>query len=737
MQEGFSIKKLLLTLPVIYIMVGWGIGLLFATQPVIFGPYQDVPVIIKTSFFDTLLDKPVAFVVPLEKLKDRDPDAIYVYITGHFEVPGRWVFKSRLGRDFDPEDKAMLTGSMSRAIMYEEKNPDKSLGHYSIDELSSFINKYGKPFDSLQIIPFVIISNFEKTFPYLYSGSVLLPNSMGRIFNDKIIPYDMLGLVGLVIVIIAFCLRSFKLWAYYLYWVFAYWFGRIGYHDPNLMSSEYGQRVILWSFWNGFICKEGRVFLALALGLSVILFGVLWYIYLTKHIIPRKKRQMEDFLKIDREAPKRKELSIDTVEFKDTHYDINKRIAQYAKTDKYFLGVSDQKQDITIDEYLLTHHLHILGPTGSGKTSLAILPLAKQTIDKGRGCCFIDFKGDEVFKRYVQKSAKEKGKKFYYFSIDPNEPSVGYNPLSSGDIHSKVDRIMTALELVYKGPASFYSNVQAMAFIELLKEMVHNQKELNFSSVRDSLENPHFLRRIYVEAQEVKGLLAAISWISELKVINRSDLNLSKIIKDGDIAFFALKSQVNARLAEAVGKMLIIDLKYQAVSRKETDIPYFIFIDEFQNLASPHFVDVISKVRSASFSLILSNQSRGNLSRISPAFENAIFTNTATKIIFAQEDPIDAQFWADKTGKTTYQDKSVFVDDRNTMLDGIRTAGGNISTATKNYIAKNVFLNLPFSKSIIFIREKLAVIASHEFLFDKEERDRIISIPFEYDPKGK
>ena len=418
--------------------------------------------------------------VPIEKLKDHDPDSTYFNITGHFEVPGRWVFKSRLGRDFDPEDKAMLTGSMSRAIMYEEKNPDKSLGYYSIDELSSFINKYGKPFDSLKILPFVIISNFEKTFPYLYSETVLLPNSMGRIFNDKMIPYDMLGLAGLLILIIAFCFRSFKLWSYYLYWVFAYWFGRIGYHDPNLMSSEYGQRVILWSFWNGFICKEGRVFLVLALGLSVILFGVLWYIYLTKHIIPRKKRQMEDFLKIDREAPKRKELSIDTVEFKDTHYDINKRIAQYAKTDKYFLGMTDQKKDVTIDEYLLTHHLHILGPTGSGNTSLAILPLAKQTIDKGRGCCFIDFKGDEVFKRYVQKSAKEKGKKFYYFSIDPNEPSVGYNPLSSGDIHSKVDRIMTALELVYKGPASFYSNVQAMAFIELLKEMVHNQKEINF-----------------------------------------------------------------------------------------------------------------------------------------------------------------------------------------------------------------------------------------------------------------
>ena len=121
---------------------------------------------------------------------------------------------------------------------------------------------------------------------------------------------------------------------------------------------------------------------------------------------------------------------------------------------------------------MLTHHLHVLGPTGSGKTSLVILPLAKQAIDKGRGCCFIDFKGDDVFKKYVQERAKETGKNFYYFSIDPDEPSVGYNPLSSGDIHSKVDRIMAALELIYHGPAGFYSNVQAMAFVELLKEMM-------------------------------------------------------------------------------------------------------------------------------------------------------------------------------------------------------------------------------------------------------------------------
>jgi len=424
------------------------------------------------------------------------------------------------------------------------------------------------------------------------------------------------------------------------------------------------------------------------------------------------------------------------VEFKAIHYDINRKLSQYAKTDKYFLGLGDDKKDILIEENMLNHHLHVLGPTGSGKTSLVILPLSRQAIEKGRGCCFIDFKGDEVFKKYVQQKAKEKGKRFYYFSIDPNEASVGYNPLSSGDIHSKVDRIMTALELIYQGPAGFYSNVQAMAFVELLKGIIEDKKEINFSSVKKALENPHFLRRIDVSAQEVKGLLAAVSWIAGIEVITRDELDLSEVIKNGDIVFFALKSQINTRLAEAIGRMLVIDLKSQASLRKESDPPYFIFIDEFQNLASPHFVDVISKVRSANFCLVLSNQSRGNLSSVSPAFENAIFTNTATKIIFMQEDPFDARFWSDKTGQTTYQDKSILQvdsigkDNKGAKLDGLRSAQGNIRTATKNYISENVFLRLPFAKSIIFSRGKLTAIANHEFLFNKAERDRIISVSF-------
>lgn len=745
MNEGFSIEKLfvrvLVIVPLLYISLGWYIGLNYGSKPVIFGPYPDVPVAVRTGLLGASLEdisgsKAIMMVVPLgEASKGNTGDAAYFKKEGYFEVPGTWKFVSP-----DREKIFVLTGRYSRAVCHDPNG--HSLGSLSVEDLNGFLIETGRTKDSRRLRPYLVLSRFEEKYPWAYSGSVLLSNAMGNIFKDNSLPYDVLGLAGITILILALMARSFSLWMYYLYWVAAYWFGRIGYHDPVLAFSSEGLQVITWSFWHGFIAKEGRIFLCVAVILSVVSFGIAGFIYFIKHVLPRKRREMEDFLKVDRDIEKRKELSIETVEFKNVHYDINKKISQYVHTDKYFLGLTDDKKDIVIEEGMLTHHLHILGPTGSGKTSLVILPLAKQAIDRGRGSCFIDFKGDDVFKKYVQGKAKEKGKKFYYFSIDPDEPSIGYNPLSSGDIHSKVDRIMTALELIYHGPAGFYSNVQTMAFVELLKEMTRDKREINFLSVKLALEDKRFLEGMNVTQEDVKGLLAAMSWIAGIGVINRDDVDLSKIIKDGDIAFFALKSQVNTRLAEAIGKMLIIDLKSQAVARRETDNPYFIFIDEFQNLSCSHFVDVISKVRSANFCLVLSNQSRGNLSSVSQAFENAIFTNTSTKVIFMQEDPLDARFWSDKTGKTTYRDKSIIQidtmskDKLGTRLDGLRSAQGSIHTALKNYISENVFLKLPFSKSVIFLRGELARLANHEFLFDKEERDRIVSKPFEYDITG-
>ena len=60
---------------------------------------------------------------------------------------------------------------------------------------------------------------------------------------------------------------------------------RIGYHDPVLVFTSEGWQVILWSFWHGFIVKEGRIFLVVAIELSIIVFGILGVMNIYRQIL--------------------------------------------------------------------------------------------------------------------------------------------------------------------------------------------------------------------------------------------------------------------------------------------------------------------------------------------------------------------------------------------------------------------------------------------------------------------
>jgi hypothetical protein len=72
---------------------------------------------------------------------------------------------------------------------------------------------------------------------------------MGNIFPTILfIPYDVLGLVGIASFTYCPKCKKFRAMALLFILVLAYWFGRIGFHDPNLAASNEGWQIILWSF---------------------------------------------------------------------------------------------------------------------------------------------------------------------------------------------------------------------------------------------------------------------------------------------------------------------------------------------------------------------------------------------------------------------------------------------------------------------------------------------------------
>ena len=303
MDGEFDLKKsfvrAVLLLPLIYVGFGWYVGLNYGRKPVIFGPYPDVPVVISNS----ILGSPVKELTGTDAIvyvssqrhaqgAGKGRDKAYFNIQGYFELPGSWRFDfpPSYNREakYIPKKTFLLTGGYSRAIAHELKNPKRKLGYYSLYELHSFLKATGKTKDLKKLKPYLFLAGLEEKFPHLYSETVLVSKAMGNVFSDKLLPYDVLGLFGICILFIALATRRAWLWVYYLYWVASYWFGRIGFHDPNLAFTSDGWQVICWSFWHGFIVKDGRLFLVIVLGVSAIVFGISGLTYIAKRIFHAK-----------------------------------------------------------------------------------------------------------------------------------------------------------------------------------------------------------------------------------------------------------------------------------------------------------------------------------------------------------------------------------------------------------------------------------------------------------------
>ena len=78
MKEESNVEKLfvraLILVPLLYIGLGWYIGLNYGCKPLVFGPYPDIPVAVRTGLLSSSLEdisgsKAIMMVVPISEAK--------------------------------------------------------------------------------------------------------------------------------------------------------------------------------------------------------------------------------------------------------------------------------------------------------------------------------------------------------------------------------------------------------------------------------------------------------------------------------------------------------------------------------------------------------------------------------------------------------------------------------------------------------------------------------------------
>lgn len=287
------------------------------------------------------------------------------------------------------------------------------------------------------------------------------------------------------------------------------------------------------------------------------------------------------------------------------------------------------KKDVRLKPLDRFRHVYIVGQTGTGKTTLMLVQ-AKEDLKAGNGFCFLDPHGD-VCEDILASLPKERVNDLIYFDLSNTEYPIGFNVLEA---ENEDERDIVTNDLVEMfvnmygheifGPRiqDYFRNacfllmeqpdggtlVEIMrlftdpAFLESKLRNLTNpvisarwNKTYKAMGDREKAEIIPFLQAKFgpfttgVYVRNIIGQPKSAFKIFEAMQQNKIILcNLSK----------GLAGEVNSQL---IGRMIVTQLKLAALKRAKIDqndrVPYYLYIDEFQNYVSQSIESILSEAR--------------------------------------------------------------------------------------------------------------------------------------------
>lgn len=333
----------------------------------------------------------------------------------------------------------------------------------------------------------------------------------------------------------------------------------------------------------------------------------------------------------------------------------------------YYSENKDELQMAKVAEKDRATHCYVIGATGTGKTKFLQF-LIQQDIDKGNGFGVIDPHGDliEDIKGFLASRHYESGNdrelKERVILIDPTDPhfTPTFNPLEGLpgiSVPEQVNELVSSFRKIW-------SDSWGVRMEDLMRNALIALGEAEFTL----LELPPFLtQRGFRETvlQKVSHPIAQdyfkrfdtmtdrsqITWIEPvMNKINaflsdprirqmfaspKSSFNLREIMDQRKALLIKLDKGKLKDAADLLGSLLMAKIQMAAFSRsnirREKRIPFYLYIDEFQNFASESFEVILSEARKYGLSLIMAHQT---LSQISEELRSLILGNTGLQVFF-------------------------------------------------------------------------------------------------------
>jgi len=338
-------------------------------------------------------------------------------------------------------------------------------------------------------------------------------------------------------------------------------------------------------------------------------------------------------------------------------------------------GGADTPIGLTEDER--RRHVYIIGATGTGKSTM-LLSMIKQDIDNNKGLAVIDPHGD-LTDQIISVIPKERIEDVVYFNPDDISYPMGINLLEltpglpeEQAIREKefiAESIISVFQKIYtdkySGPRMEYilRNTIHTAFTVPEATLFTIYKLLINTSYRKSVtknltdENlKDFWKYEFAKAgdyQKVKMISPITNKIGRFlfsptakRILEqgKSTINFDTIMNEGKILLCNLsKGKVGEDNSSVFGVLIMAKIQLAALKRArmkpEDRKDFYLYVDEFQNFATPAFAQILSEARKYKLNAILAHQTTSQLEETS--LVNVTLANTGTVICFRTANPED------------------------------------------------------------------------------------------------
>ena len=333
------------------------------------------------------------------------------------------------------------------------------------------------------------------------------------------------------------------------------------------------------------------------------------------------------------------------------------------------IGVSDG-HFFTIDATTRRRHLHVVGQTGAGKSTL-FANLIAQDLAADRGVGLIDPHGSLAQAVLGCIPGRRAHQLVYLDPADAARP-IGFNPLDGilPDQHPvAADGVVSAFHHVWPeswGPRLEYLLTHAVRALlantgstllgipRLFTDKKYRERIL--ANVRDPVllafwrnewdaYTPTFRTEAISPILNKLGKVLADNRLRNILAQPKSTIDLRRIIDEGRIMIVNLaKGPLGEGTSHLLGALISTALATAALSRADTPEtrrrPFFLYGDEFQNYASSGFAVILSEARKYALSLTLGHQYLGQLTE---TLRRAVLGNAASFVAFrvgAEDAPL-------------------------------------------------------------------------------------------------